>query len=180
MHIDRIIYNKLVKNDDDILGIIAFGIYKKQETKWIDDFKKSNNGTVPDKPAYISFLRIVGTEQQLRSYKEKATEIAELFAKNLYENELSQIQQQVETHLEKFQTELDTQYEEDFQRATKKFSPDFRTGVYQSIVGSVFFVLLIGLIFFFTWSISKGPKDIIENIFHIKITSVEEFNKKND
>ncbi len=172
MILDKFVYKKLVKNENDILGIIAFGLYKKQELLWIESFKNKK----PTKNDYLNFYRIISTNQQLMGYKEKATEITEILLKTVYENELQQIKEQSENELIDIQNLLDKQYEEDFEREIKRFKPSFWKGVWQSVIGSFFFILLIGVLFFFTWSLTKGPKDIIENIFQVKITSLKKHN----
>jgi hypothetical protein len=51
----------------------------------------------------------------------------------------------------------------------RTFRQGFWVGVSQSVIGSACFILLLGCLVFFTWSLKQGPRQVIEQVFDVMI-----------
>jgi ATP-dependent Zn protease len=55
----------------------------------------------------------------------------------------------------------------------RRVKPSFWVGVWSSVIGSFIFILLLGILVFFSWSLKQGPRQAIELIFNVKISPAE-------
>ncbi|GHV39628.1 hypothetical protein FACS1894187_19800 [Synergistales bacterium] len=123
----RQIYSRLVKDEKDTLGHIAYSLYKKQKIAFIKDKERENNGQPPTDQQLKDFQEIAGSEEQLDLYQTKALSLMQFF--------------------------LDTALREDLEAQREEFlrkysSPGFWPGVFQGLVASALFVILG---FFILW-----------------------------
>lgn len=65
------IYSKLVHDDDDIIGMIAYGIYKKHKIEFIESIKKAH-GREPNSDEWHAFAISTNTSSQLGKYISQA------------------------------------------------------------------------------------------------------------
>lgn len=151
------IYSELVQDDDDILGIIAYSIYKRQKIEFIENFKEQNKVPPTDKDLK-SFNQLSNSQSQLQSYKLQAIDLSERF---------------LEVALEAKAEEIEKFYENKYTQEVRNYRPSFWSGVAQSMVGSVVFVFVIGFFIFMTWSAKLGVKQVIEGIFNVKIVTID-------
>lgn len=149
------IYTELVKNEDDILGIIAYSLYKRQKIEYIKGFK-AKHGRDPTDTDLLSFHEISNSPFQLQTYRNQADKLAQDF-----------LTITLETRAE----ELEQYYEKKVVNEIKSHKPNYWIGVSQGVVASVIFVLLLGLLVIFTWSLNQGPRQVIEQIFDVKIVN---------
>jgi archaellum biogenesis protein FlaJ (TadC family) len=75
-----------------------------------------------------------------------------------------------EITLDKVIQDYEDEYDERLKRELQSLKPKFWTGVWQSVIGSLIFILVLGLLVFFSWSLKQGPKDLIESMFNVKIS----------
>lgn len=149
------IYKELVESEDDILGIIAYSLYKRQKIEYIRNFKDKTGNNPADKDL-VPFHDVSNSASQLESYRNQASQLAQ----NFLDISLSTEAQRLEKY-----------YADKANEEIKSVRPGFWIGVWQSVVGSVVFVSLVGFLVFFTWSLNQGPKQVIEQVFDIKIIS---------
>jgi hypothetical protein len=147
------IYSKLVEEEDDILGIIAYAFYKRQKISYIKSIQ-GKHGREPTQQEFEIFQEI--SNSQLTQYRAQAIELSESF---------------LEQALSEKARELEEFYDNKTQREIRDFRPSYWVGVSQSIIAGILFVLLLGLLIFFTWSLKQGPMQAIEAIFNVTITS---------
>jgi hypothetical protein len=148
----------LVDSGDDILGIIAYSIYKRQKIEYIETIK-SQYKRIPTRQEMYAFRNVANSSTQLDGYKNQAF----VFARSFLDEALAAEAEKIQNH-----------YSAKAEQEIKNMKPNFWFGVWQSVVGSVFFVLVLGLLVFFTWSLNQGPKQVIENIFKVRILSADE------
>jgi len=148
------IYRKLVEDDDDLLGIIAYSLYKRQKFEFIENFKRKH-GKEPEPKDFESFNDLTSGELQLKSYFNEAQTLAQKF---------------LDESLEADGAELEKKYSKMAEETIRKAKPSFWFGVWQSVVASFIFVILIGVLVFFTWSLKQGFRQALENTFDVKIT----------
>ena len=65
------VYDKLVKSDDDIAGMVAYCIYKQHKIEFIAKFKE-DKGREPSDDECESFFMSAITQTQLNNYHKKA------------------------------------------------------------------------------------------------------------
>lgn len=65
------IYSKLVRDDDDIIGMVAYGIYKKHKIEFIESIKKEYNRE-PNQEEWHAFALSSNTDSQLEKYISQA------------------------------------------------------------------------------------------------------------
>lgn len=152
------IYKTLVKDEDDIIGIIAYAFYKRQKIEFIENFI-TQNGKDPNDNDLKTFHQISNSQSQLESYRASAINLAKEF---------------LEASLAEKANELEEYYEKKANDEIKSTKPKFWFGVSQGVVASFIFVLLTGGIVFFSWSSKLGIKNVIEEVFHVKMTPIEE------
>ena len=65
------IYSKLVESETDIIGHIAYSLYKTDKIDFINNFKE-NNAKDPEEEDFNLFHITLGVEGQLERYKIEA------------------------------------------------------------------------------------------------------------
>lgn len=65
------IYDKLVASEEDVVGILAYGIYKRHKIEFIEQFKSKHNKE-PEPTDFETFYMSTTTESQLKKYHDQA------------------------------------------------------------------------------------------------------------
>lgn len=152
------IYSQLVDDENDIVGLIAYAIYKRQKIDYIRSVHSKRQRDVD--PSEMSvFHEISNSSTQVQSYRDQAVMVLNSFLNDA-------LRQRADKMANEYQSRLT--------RELMSTRPQFWSGVSQSIVGSILFVLFVGLIVFFTWSMQQGPKQVIERIFNVQIISQDQ------
>lgn len=141
------IYNQLVKDHDDVAGILAYSVYKRQK---IEHIKENGENSLD------AFRTLSNSPSQLEFYRNEAATILQQFA---------------ETYLEEDLKEREAYFENAIAEEIKGRKPKFWTGVWQSVVGSYVFIMTLGILFFILWASKVGVVDLIEIIFNVTITA---------
>ena len=124
------IYERLVSDDHDVLGQIAYSIYKRRKREFVVR-KKLELGTdnLPD--AVLADFVKDQTDYTLDLYRNEARKLSREFLDATYESELADAVQR-----------LDSQYREKYEELAKNVRPhSWWYGVGQSIAASFFFLL---------------------------------------
>lgn len=122
------IYNKLVENENDILGHIAYSVYKRQKIEEINNLRQKNKSSESE---YVSdediapFIKLSQSETQISFYKSKAEELANKFLENSMAIELEEEKKKLNA---------------EFVRNHK--SHGYCYGVSQGVIGSFVFLLI--------------------------------------
>lgn len=148
------IYGKLVTEDGDLIGLLAYSIYKKQKIEHIQNFV-DQHGCDPNDAELDTFHQFTIADSQIEQYKTTAESKL-----NDFVNEIMDIKAQ---EVEKF-------YKTTFRDIAKEKGHGFWYGILQGVVSSLFYTILLGAIFFISWSLQLGPVEVIEKVFHIQIT----------
>jgi len=129
------IYEKLVSDRNDIIGHIAYSIYKQDKIDYIKS--KSKNGESIEEEILKSFHEISSTTSSIESYKIKAEIVLQAF----FENTLSEMT----TDIEKEVTENHLQM---LENVAKKMKTPWWHNLIIGVAGSFVFALLIAIIAF--------------------------------
>lgn len=149
------IYNKIVEGEKDLAGIIAYSVYKKHKIEIIEQIKEDKNDDKILESELQAFVSMSNTDTQIESYRNEA----KLFLKEYSDILLKEKLEDIENYYK------------------KKAVGNFMRGVWQSVVGSIFFSLLIGLLIIILWSTKVGFKEVVENIFNIEIIDEKSSNQ---
>ncbi|WP_194787916.1 hypothetical protein [Pseudomonas sp. UFMG81] len=151
------IYTDLVQSDVDLLGMIAYALYKRQKIEFIQGWR-DRLGDDPSEVDRQHFHEISNSRYQLETYRNQAGELAEDF---------------LNTSLEERAQELEHRLAVQATDELRRYKPNYWTGVSQGVVASAISVLLLGLLVMFTWSLNQGPRHVIEQVFNVKIIDLQ-------
>lgn len=96
------IYEKLVTSDEDVVGLIAYGIYKKHKIEFINKTKEVE-GRGPNESECDTFFKVSTTVSQLGKYKDQAETILAETVGNVASEELERCERQM---LEDYRKEI--------------------------------------------------------------------------
>ena len=68
------IYDKLITGKDDVIGMLAYSIYKQHKIEFIEDFKRKK-GKCPEDSDFEYFIMSSVAPSQLKKYRESARAI---------------------------------------------------------------------------------------------------------
>lgn len=154
------IYEKLVSADDDIIGMIAYSLYKREKVEYIRNFKTKYKRD-PEDSDLQSFHISSNTEARLSGYGVQAKEIAREFLEIALAEKVEEIESRL---LADYQS---TQIGSDL-RQLRKFWP----AVLQGLVSSWLFAASIGLIVLLSALVRLGPKDVfveVGRLFNLEV-----------
>jgi hypothetical protein len=85
------LYEKLVYRDDDLIGLIAYALYKQRKRSWIVDFQQQKNRS-PNGDEAHSYLIGETTASRLNDYRQQAEAILGSYADEIIKNAAPEIQ----------------------------------------------------------------------------------------
>jgi hypothetical protein len=131
------IYSKLVEDNDDVVGHIAYSLYKNEKIEFIETFKEKH-GSEPTELDLEPFHISSCTKGSLERFRRMAATILEEFTNEMLGSTIKNIEESVISNHKKYLKET-----------INEISPKgFMYGVYQSIVGALLFLLLMaGIVF---------------------------------
>ena len=137
-----LLYRKIVNGERDVVGHIAYALYKSAKIKHIEDYKSQNNGAEPDEDYLEHFHKIACLDEEVNRYRIQATGILQDFMQNALDEASSKIETENKEKELQIRREMD-----DIKPKT------FMHGVWQSALGSLFLMLaLAAMMFFFIMS----------------------------
>ena len=143
------IYDLLVEDPNDFLGILSYSVYKRLKNEQIEAHEAKGTDEALDLTSFYDTCR---TDSQQALFRNQALDLAQAFANETIGNEI-EIQR----------AQLEKEY-------CKTGRAEFWWNVWSSVVGSLAFVLLLGLILFCAWAARYGVKETFENVFDVKIS----------
>ena len=141
------IYSRLVTGETDIVGHIAYALYKAEKVAFIEKYKQDNEGKSPTEKEIEAFHNTTGLDGSIDRYKARAFQILSSYSDKTLKAATKQIEDdyvaEKNKHLEKIVEPL----------KPKSNTYQFWFGVLQSLVGAfVFAVILAALAFVITYS----------------------------
>jgi hypothetical protein len=129
------IYNKLVDDRNDILGHIAYSIYKKDKIDFIKS--KKENGIAVSDEVLKPFHEISSSDASIESYKMKAEIVMQAF----FENTISEIYSDIEKETKENHTHI-------IKDTIKPLTSSFWKSVWAGLLSAFLFALLLAAIAF--------------------------------
>lgn len=126
------IYEIIVENEDDIVGHIAYSLYKTDKIDWVKNFKESNKKD-PDEKDIEKFHNIVSTTKSIERYRMTADHILINFLGLALDENITDIEKSIRDN-----------YQQSIKDVIKPISPprkwiSFFSSVASSFVGAIFF-----------------------------------------
>lgn len=144
------IYSRLVEGKGDIIGHIAYALYKDDKIEYISHFKKEHEGKEPDEDELKPFNDISSTESSIQKYKYIASGILQSFL----DNTLEETKSQIEEELNRNHIALIKETIKPITPPSKKMA--YFRGVIQSVIGAfIFMIIMCALVFFVKLSTHK-------------------------
>lgn len=170
------IYSRLVEGKGDIIGHIAYALYKEDKIDYISRFKEEHNGNEPDEDDLKPFNDISSTESSIDKYKYIASRILQSFL----DNTLEETKLQIEEDLNRNHIALIKETIKPITPPSKGLS--YFHGVMQSVMGAfVFMLLMCGLVLLvklsthkFTITIGGSGSATIEQVDAAKQDTIQE------
>lgn len=156
-------YSNIVQSDDDIIGLVAYGLYKKHKIEFFNKVRKDKGGAEPSESEIAAFIQAASTESQIKTYRDQAERILMDVVANVTEE---QIQQTSREMLESYETKI--------RDAVKKETPSWYNTVLLNIVGTFAFSLIITLIFVIGNFSERSTKIIADKVVSILNTETSE------
>lgn len=144
------IYNELVDQPNNLVGLLAYSIYKKEKINYVKRFEEEHRR--PPDPSELKEFH-----QQSHHRIGQYNEIAESRVSDLFDS------------LFKTQSELlEEEYNNRLMAELKAYKPSWWAGVFQGVMGSILYSIFIGLIIFYLlyaqyglgWLIQYGIKQL--------------------
>lgn len=73
------IFKKIVEDDDDFIGMVAYTLYKRQKVEWIEKFQVDHQRRPTDDEIESGFARFSNLPSQLENYREQAVQTLDMF-----------------------------------------------------------------------------------------------------
>ncbi len=157
------IYNQLVKDEDDFIGMVAYAIYKKCKVEYIEKFEEEK-GRTPTDEELISFHSSSCLATVVSGYEKQAIDLIRRFSDNLLANEVEEVENEYDGILFEVTQEHEAELEKREAEFAKKIlelkgpTPvkQFWSGVFQSIVAAFLIFLVSIIIIVVSWGEKQG------------------------
>lgn len=73
------IFKKIVEDDNDFVGMVAYTLYKRQKVEWIEKFFEDHQRPPTDEELDVGFTRFSLMPSQLQSYRGQAVDLLDNF-----------------------------------------------------------------------------------------------------
>lgn len=138
------IYSRIVEGKGDIIGYIAYALYKDAKIEYINRYKEEHNGKEPDEDDLKPFHDITSTGASIENYKYVASGILQAFL----DNTLEETKAQIEENLNKNHIGL-------IKKAIEPIKPpamwkSYLNGIAQSVFGAFIFMGIMCILVFCT------------------------------
>ena len=146
-------YSLIVKDDDDIIGLVAYALYKRHKIEFFNAARKANDGAEPSREAIIAFIQGASTESQINNYRDQAGSILMDVVVNVTEEQIRQASD-----------EMLQNYEAKISEAVKRQTPNWVTTVGLNILGTFLFSVIITIVFIVGNFSERGTKSIADQV----------------
>lgn len=143
------IFKELVRDENDLVGLIAYGLYKQHKIEFIESFKSANPEQDPSDEDYKAFAMTSCTPSALRHYRDKAESLLQQITLTAAREEISSFEDDM---LRQYRSEISLALQagkdealRDFGGVVKNHLPKWWSSVIASFVGALVFSLFVSL-----------------------------------
>lgn len=157
------IYEKLVVSEDDLVGLIAYGIYKKHKIEFITRIKEEQKRE-PTEEECRSFFIASTTSSQLEKYRSQAENMLLEMAGNITDNELKQ-----------YEADMLKNYRKEISSCVPSNWSSFFISIGAGVVSAFLFAIIAGVFYFIGETSDRSTRDktknLMENIYKVPADS---------
>lgn len=134
---NRYIYDRLVESEQDVVGHIAYSLYKADKISFIEKYKGENGGQEPTAEKLKEFQDYCRMDSHLEWYRMQAIEVIKGFMDDTMKETLNQLEADFnKNHLDHLASVVEPM-------KPPRFAKQFGNGILQSILGAFFFAIIV-------------------------------------
>lgn len=156
------IYEKLVTADDDLAGLIAYGIYKKHKIEFITKIKEEQKRE-PTEDECRSFFAASTTESQLDSYRSQAETMLSEMVGNIANEELK-----------RYEAEMLRNYKKEIAACIPSNAKTFLASVGAGIVSTLLFTVIAGIFYFIGETSDRSTRNKTKELMEVVQTATSD------
>lgn len=154
------IYSKLVPDNDDLVSLVAYALYKRSKIEYIESFKAEHGGVDPQEEYFANFALSSCAPSSLEGYRNQAELLLQKMTLTAAREEISEFEQNM---LKNYRTEIDS--------AVRKHSPKLWHSILASIIGAVIFSFAVALGSFLAKTSERSNVELLTNAVNSVIQS---------
>lgn len=139
------IYMKLVKNENDLLGQIAYSLYKRKKVQFLENWKKAHPEQEIEEDELNTFHNSESTKEALNEYRTKANILLQNFMNTLLEDDRKTIEKACKQNQQAILAEIISPLVPEPQPSLRE---QYLHGTAQSVLGAIVFAILVAVISF--------------------------------
>lgn len=124
-------YSALVRDGDDLVGLIAYALYKSEKIGFVEQHKK-RHGSAPSEHDLMTFICVFNMPAQISAYRDRATQLLEAMNEELLDQVLTELQGEHDSEKKQLERNYEIRLVEDLKKAA-----GFWKGVGQNIVANL-------------------------------------------
>ena len=140
-------YSALVQNNADLVGHVAYALYKRDKLKFCESFEVKHSRAASE-DELSAFIHTCNLEARLNGYRAEAEKLLETMA---------------EFQLEEAVKEIDRQKTEELARKLSE-SKSWLRSIAEAIVGSIVVALIWGALIFAVYANKFGPDRVFKDV----------------
>jgi len=137
-------FDKLVEDDNDFVGMVAYTRYKRQKVEWLKKFEADHGRAATDDDVTQGFSAFCGMESQISAYREQAIDLIDNFLDIALNEQIEEIG--AEMHKDAI-----------VQAVKRPFWLSVADNVTAGLVASLVTMGAAGLV----WVAAKGPENLL-------------------
>lgn len=141
------IYEKLVTTEDDLVGLIAYGIYKKHKIEFITKIKEEQQRDPIDEECHAFFIAST-TDTQLENYRSQAETMLSEMVGNIAREEIAE-----------FEKEMLKNYKQEISSCVPSNKTSFWISMGAGVVSAFVFSLIAALFYFMGETSERTTRD---------------------
>ena len=146
------IYDKLVTAEDDVVGLIAYGIYKKHKIEFITKIKEEQQRE-PTEEECRSFFAASTTSSQLDNYRNQAETMLSETVGNIANEELAH-----------HEAEMLRNYKKEISSCIPSNWKTFGVSILAGVISTVLFSVIAGMFYFIGETSDRDNRDKTKEI----------------
>lgn len=138
------IYCELVQSESDMIGHIAYSIYKAEKISWIERHKSENEGKEPTESEFEEYNKSCCSTVRIANYRSMASSILQDFMGSSADMMAGQVAKEVSENVTKH---INENIAPQMPKKTSKWA-FYGHGIAQSAIGTIALSLVIGIVLF--------------------------------
>lgn len=139
------IYEELVKDDNDLTGMIAYSLYKSEKIKYLKKLSESGH-EISDRD--INNFH-TASKIRIKDYEEKSLNLFTDFIDDIIDRKVKMSNEMIKEVVEN--------------TASPKGLINWARAITQSVIGAVIYTLIVSIILFFVWFKNSGQEEKTKN-----------------